>query len=256
MMVSHFRFLFFILLCSVLLSNCISTRKYWAEVNNLESNYNAQLKDLNVQLDSTNQVVDSLVLLLARKNGEIDALLTVQDRLQGRIDAIQDQLKNVNNQAMTRMQSLDKTIQSKEADLEKKEEQFNDLRAFLTEADDSVKELAEVLEDSLRSLMASDLASANIINGRLHINISEISFFRKGRHRLSDSGFGIVEKISELLSDHPDKDIAIVGHTDNTKPNSRLYADNWELSVLQATSVAKTLIDEFGFNPNQISVGG
>ena len=49
----------------------------------------------------------------------------------------------------------------------------------------------------------------------------------------------------------------IEGNTDNVPLNSaNLPKDNWDLSALRATSMAKILQTKFGVNPSRITAGG
>jgi len=51
-------------------------------------------------------------------------------------------------------------------------------------------------------------------------------------------------------------DVFIEGHTDNKPINTVQFKDNWDLSVIRATSVVRILIKNYGVNPLQIQPSG
>ena len=53
-----------------------------------------------------------------------------------------------------------------------------------------------------------------------------------------------------------DIDVFIEGHTDNKPINTVQFKDNWDLSVIRATSVVRILIKNYNVNPLQIQPSG
>ena len=64
-----------------------------------------------------------------------------------------------------------------------------------------------------------------------------------------------IKKVSELLKEAP-YPINVVGHTDDQPTGGVLFATNWELSAMRATSVARFLIEEMGISPSLVTVSG
>ena len=55
---------------------------------------------------------------------------------------------------------------------------------------------------------------------------------------------------------HPDHQVIIEGHTDNSPPSGdlrRLYADNWALSFARAEAVMYALVEQFGVAPERFT---
>jgi chemotaxis protein MotB len=60
-----------------------------------------------------------------------------------------------------------------------------------------------------------------------------------------------------VLETQNDVDIIVEGHTDTDKLNSTTVPrDNWELSVLRATSVVKFMLANSKMDPKRISAAG
>ena len=63
-------------------------------------------------------------------------------------------------------------------------------------------------------------------------------------------------KLAEVLNKQTDIDVFIEGHTDNKPINTVQFKDNWDLSVIRATSVVRILIKNYNVNPLQIQPSG
>ena len=63
-------------------------------------------------------------------------------------------------------------------------------------------------------------------------------------------------KLAEVLNRQTDIDVYIEGHTDSVPINTPVFKDNWDLSVIRATSVVRILTDDYKVNPLQIQPCG
>ena len=77
-------------------------------------------------------------------------------------------------------------------------------------------------------------------------------FYERGKYRLKRDSLAKVRQIGLFLKDL-DRTIVIEGHTDS-EPFGRY--DNWEISALRATYIAKFFSNEVGFPPDRIKVSG
>ncbi len=80
--------------------------------------------------------------------------------------------------------------------------------------------------------------------------------FDLGDTRLKPEMKGILSDIAEVLKHHPDKQIAIEGHTDDLAIQTRKAPSNWELSALRATSVVEYFVTYKGMDPSRFSAAG
>jgi chemotaxis protein MotB len=65
-----------------------------------------------------------------------------------------------------------------------------------------------------------------------------------------------LKNLADVLLVQEDISVLIEGHTDNVPINSPKFADNWDLSVLRSTEVARILTLENGINPKRITASG
>jgi chemotaxis protein MotB len=80
--------------------------------------------------------------------------------------------------------------------------------------------------------------------------------FDLGDTRLKPEMKGVLNDIAEVLQHHPDKQIAVEGHTDDLAIQSAKVPSNWELSALRATSVVKYFVTNKGMDPSRFSAAG
>jgi chemotaxis protein MotB len=80
--------------------------------------------------------------------------------------------------------------------------------------------------------------------------------FDLGDTRLKPEIKGVLNDIADVLKHHPDKQIAVEGHTDDLAIQSAKVPSNWELSALRATSVVKYFVTTAGMDPSRFSAAG
>ena len=66
-----------------------------------------------------------------------------------------------------------------------------------------------------------------------------------------------IRDLGKVLEKNPDINIQIEGHTDNVPMHGTgEIKDNWDLSVMRATSVAKIILINKKINPQRITAAG
>lgn len=115
------------------------------------------------------------------------------------------------------------------------------------------------LLELIKSKLMKELpASIKTGERSLEINFEGISFFRSGKTALLPEAEAQIEKVIGLLGKYKDiVRITVQGHTDPTKlsVSKKNFSDNWELSVLRATSVLKLFVKN-GFSQEMLSAEG
>ena len=88
------------------------------------------------------------------------------------------------------------------------------------------------------------------------ISISDKMLFKSGSHRVSSKADNILEKLANVINSEPSLDVMVEGHTDPKTINTATVKDNWDLSVLRATSVVRRLQNKFDVTPEQLIASG
>lgn len=85
---------------------------------------------------------------------------------------------------------------------------------------------------------------------------SDKLLFESGSAKVDKRGKEALAKLAEVLNKQTDIDVFIEGHTDTKPINTVQFKDNWDLSVIRATSVVRILTKDYKVNPLQIQPTG
>lgn len=155
-------------------------------------------------------------------------------------------------------------------DLAKREREVNQLQADLTERERRVKELEKVIADKeqavneLRNKVTSALLSykdkdltIKVKDGKVYVSLAEQLLFKSGSTEVDPKGVEALKKLAFVLKEQNDITIMVEGHTDDVpiSKGTNGIKDNWDLSVLRATSITRILTGA-GVNPTHIVPAG
>ena len=94
-------------------------------------------------------------------------------------------------------------------------------------------------------------------NGKVYISMEAKLLFASGSTKVDKEGMKALIELSKVLQEQSDLEVLVEGHTDVDKMNSSSHPkDNWELSVLRATSVVKIMLENSSINPMTITAAG
>lgn len=191
----------------------------------------------------------------------LDANLGENDRLNSKIAL---QKEDLNKQQV----ELEKKIAAFEAQKEAydnaqgklgvKEQRIQELQAALDRKEQAVKDLQNLVSTALVGFKASGLDVVTR-SGKVYVLMPEALLFTSGSKTIDINGREALRQLAAVLNANPEIEISVEGHTDNVpyrpKTKGALVEDNWDLSVLRATSVVKAL-STFGVSPFRMSAQG
>ena len=93
-------------------------------------------------------------------------------------------------------------------------------------------------------------------NGKIYVALSDKLLFQSGSATVDKRGKEALAKLASVLNQQKDVDVNIQGHTDTKPIHTARFADNWDLSVIRATSVVRILTTEYEVSPLQIEPSG
>ena len=88
------------------------------------------------------------------------------------------------------------------------------------------------------------------------ISIADDMLFNTASYRVGNKADKILKKLADVINSEPSLDVMVEGHTDSRGINTEKIADNWDLSVLRATSVVRKLQKQFKVAPEQLIASG
>ena len=83
--------------------------------------------------------------------------------------------------------------------------------------------------------------TVEIKNGKVYVSLEEQLLFKSGKTDVDARGKEALLKLAEALNKEKDVNVLVEGHTDDVPMTSSTIKDNWDLSVLRATSIVKLL---------------
>ena len=165
------------------------------------------------------------------------------------------QYQSMLNVNMTEQEKLNALLNQKKNELNERERTINELQQMINAQNEKVRKLLSSAKDALLGF-SSDELTVREKDGKVYVAMSDKLLFQSGSARLDKRGEEALGKLAEVLNKQTDIDVFIEGHTDNKPINTVQFKDNWDLSVIRATSVVRILIKNYNVNPLQIQPSG
>ena len=165
------------------------------------------------------------------------------------------QYQSMLNVNMTEQEKLNALLNQKKNELNERECTINELQQMINAQNEKVRKLLSSVKDALLGF-SSDELTVREKDGKVYVAMSDKLLFQSGSARLDKRGEEALGKLAEVLNKQTDIDVFIDGHTDNKPINTVQFKDNWDLSVIRATSVVRILIKNYNVNPLQIQPSG
>ncbi len=112
------------------------------------------------------------------------------------------------------------------------------------------KQLKEIQKDLDNLIAVNELENTfetKMTDEGLLLTIGDNILFDPGSATVKSEYSEVTQQLSSILQLNPSRYIVITGHTDNVPQTGGQFQSNWELSVMRAVSLLKTIIDA---NPN------
>tara|TARA_B100000579_G_scaffold143439_1_gene116434 strand:- start:180 stop:1175 length:996 start_codon:yes stop_codon:yes gene_type:complete len=189
---------------------------------------------------------------MAEKAKETKELLEQLEKTQSELFAKEDQLKK--NTAV--LEEKERKLLDSQNELELRSLRVAELEAIINRKDSMVTALKQKISKALIGLEGDGLTIEQR-NGKVYISLEEDLLFASGKYEINQSGKQALDRLSDVLSYQKDLEILVEGHTDSIPLTGRgLVKDNWDLSVMRATSVVKRLTSNSNLDPTQLIAAG
>ena len=231
-----------LLLTGILMSACVSKKKYVA---------------------------------LEQENGEIRSELqktqVAKDDLEAKFAEIQSRIDTYNSKISSLTEENDAKLVTVGDDLVISNDVRKQMNETLKNVDPAALAEAKTLKDSMnlavgynlrKSMDTTDMnededIAININETVVMISISDKMLFNSGSYKVSNKANDILKRIADVINSEESLDVMVEGHTDNqTMVANASVKDNWDLSVLRATSVVKKLQEDYNVAPEKLIAAG
>jgi chemotaxis protein MotB len=228
-------------------------------VKNLE----AESLRLGKKIDSLGLVIESL----QNDTSELAmALRKTQSNYEG-LNATYQKLLSTHNKIMnynaSELEKLNKNLSQREMDvvklqteLKERERRVSELEKLIADKDKAVKELKNKVASALINYKDKDL-TVEMKNGKVYVSLAEQLLFKSGSTEVDTKGVEALKKLAVVLKDQHDISIMVEGHTDDVPmaKGTNGIKDNWDLSVLRATSITR-ILENGGVDPKNLIPAG
>ena len=172
---------------------------------------------------------------------------------------LQIELENTNKELQRKADALlklDEELKAKQKLLVEREKRVNELEEAIRKKDAGIQLLKAKVANALRGFENKGLTVVQK-NGKIYVSLEAKLLFKSGSTFVEPEGRDALIQLGQVLESEKDLEIVVEGHTDTDKlasPNSP--KNNWELSVLRATSVVEILLANSTMSPIQVMAAG
>ncbi len=213
-------------------------------------------------------------LALQQENGEIKSELlktkVAKDDLEAKFDKIQARVDTYNSKIASLKQENDTKLDAVGNIAVISNDTKAKMRETLKNVNAEKLASAKTLKDSMNLAVAYNLEktisesnmnddddfAVNINETVVMISIADDMLFNTGSYRLSSKADSVLKKLADVINSEPSLDVMVEGHTDARTINTEFLADNWDLSVMRATSVVRKLQSKYSVAPEKLIAAG
>lgn len=245
-----------------------------------------ELRENNANLTKTNNVLTSdyneLSAAKQRCDGMVDSLTRRIEQMRHHYDTTMENYTQAvagKDRDLTRAQNLlsarTKELNEKEREIEQKETELRlQQESFLLQRSELIAKQQE-LEQKEAAARAQLEAMRNSVtqaligfadkglkvetkDGKVYVSMENKLMFPSASWTVSKEGSNAIKELAKVLEQDTTLNIMVEGHTDNDAyRGSSAVKDNWDLSVMRATSIVKLLLQHGkNINPARIEACG
>lgn len=213
-------------------------------------------------------------IALQQENGEIKSELqktrVAKEDLEAKFDKIQERVDAYNDKITSLKEENDSKLEVAENGTVISNKTKERMRETLKNVDPAKLSQAKTLKDSMNLAVAYNLEktinesninededfAVDINETVVMISIADNMLFNTASYRLSSKADKVLKKLADVINSEPSLDVMVEGHTDARTISTANIADNWDLSVLRATSVVRKLQDQYNVAPEKLIASG
>ncbi len=235
-------------LSAMVLTSCVSKKKYVA----LETEKGQLLSELTktrVEKEDLEAKFDAIQVRVDEYNKKINSLAELNSSLNTENDSKMETVANVAVISNDTKKAMRKTLMHVDPALLAQANTLKDSMDLAVSYN-----LTKTIDTS--TLNEDEDIAISIDETVVMISISDKLLFNTASYRVSNKANGILQKLADIINSEPSIDVMVEGHTDSRSINNAKVEDNWDLSVLRATSVVRKLQNEFSVSPEKLIASG
>ena len=274
----------------VFLLGCVPMQKY----NDLQTNYNKvmsdqasyksssidfenKIKELETQLSMSKMSAEQLRKDTLNLSQQYQMLAVEYDKVGSLNKALEEKYAGLQTKGTAETAKMIRDLEGTRIELQRKEDRLNELEKelnarslILDKKESRIKELEEIIAQKDAAVLALKNKIAKALlgykdkgltveekNGKIYVSMEAKLLFASGKIDVAPEGKTALIDLAKVLENQSDIEIIVEGHTDTDPLKGTAHPkDNWELSVLRATSVTKIMIENSDMSPTKILAAG
>ncbi|MFK2820297.1 OmpA family protein [Flavobacteriaceae sp. LMIT009] len=237
-----------LLLSGLVLTSCVSKKKYLA-LEHENGQIKSELTKTRVAKEDLEAKFEVIEARVNQYNKKINSLTDLNAELNEENDAKLETVENIAVISNVTKEKMRKTLQNVDPTL---------LAGATTLKDSMDLAVSYSLSKTIDTteLNEEDDIAISIDETVVMISISDKLLFNTASYRVSNKANSILEKLANIINSEPSIDVMVEGHTDSRSIHNEKVQDNWDLSVLRATSVVRKLQKDFNVAPEKLIASG
>jgi len=244
----------------------VENREMNGRIEKVESQQEQLVKD-SIRIYKKLEELEGEITALERKYSDLEstheALLRGSERETRRL---LNELQNTQEDLTVKgqlLKELEASVNLQKQDVTRLQAELEARNARLMEMEEMLNEKDRVLDD-LRTKVANALMgfegqglTVTRKDGKVYVSLDEKLLFKSGSTVVDPNGVKALQQLAVVLGNNPDINIMIEGHTDDVPfRKGSTIKDNWDLSVMRATSIVRILMGNANIKPTNITVAG
>jgi chemotaxis protein MotB len=225
----------------LLLASCVSKKEL--------TDTQTKLKNTQDLLNTATVTLNSCLSDKAVADANLTALRDQLSDLRKTNDALISSTEQMTLLTSKGADNLEKTLES----LQERDLKINRLQDAITKKDSITLAIVSSLKKSV-GIDDPDI-EINVEKGVVFISIADKLLFQSGSYNVTNKAKTVLEKVAKVITDKPNFEAMIEGHTDSRSYSNGVLVDNWDLSVKRSTSIIREL-QSMGVNPAQLIAAG
>lgn len=227
------------------------------------SNFKANIENLQRNIAKLELDTTQTGIILRKTLNNYDALNTSYERLLQNHERLRQNSASETSKLSSDLSRREKElldsqqrINNLNADLQAREARVQELEKVLADKEKAVNDLKNKVSGALLGFKDNDL-KVEVKNGKVFVSLSEQLLFKSGSINVDAKGVDALKKLAGVLKDQDDLSVMVEGHTDDVpiSKGTNGIKDNWDLSVLRATSIVR-ILTESGVQPVKLVASG
>ena len=213
----------------------------------------AQIRDENAEdAGKLTTELEKVRTDLIQREDEVNALELAMNKKERDLNRMNNNLKSAQKELTTSQDEL----AGSQAELMQRQQRVQELEQIMAQKDSAVTALKNKVSEALLGFTDKGLTVVQK-NGKVYVSMEESLLFASGSWNVDTKGKEALKQLAGVLETQPDVNIMIEGHTDDVPyKGSGQIKDNWDLSVVRATSIVKILMGNSNINPTQLTAAG